>query len=362
MSLRASTWLASHDLRARWPRVLLAASVVAVLSGVAVTMELLARAREEAVSARVDAMGPPLSVAPLGTTAEALGRLDLGGRSLPPDTEHAVESVLGSSLRRVEARLVLAVHVAGRNVPFVGLRAVEAGGASPPGLVAGSEVGRWLPAGARVALGGDAFQVTHVAPEAGSIEDASLTVPLEVAQRLAGGAGVNELRVYLRAGVDVEEVGRRLRAAIPGAAVVLHDRGSVAGGEVQGSLATHRGAAYAMFAVVALLCLLIAAQLDAFERRVELATLSALGTPASAVVAVLVIRSVAAGALGATAGTVMAMAVAALQDPVGAAAWPRWWPVGGAAVASATVVALLASLGIGLAAAARDPVADLQEG
>lgn len=363
MSLRSGAWLAAHELRVRWPRVLLAAAVVAMLSGAAVTMELLARAREEAIAARIDAMGPPLSVVPAGTTAEALGRYELGAARLPPRSADEVASALGSLARRVEPRLLAGVAVQGRRVPLVGLprAAWPADLTEGAGLIAGAELGRLLPVGSPIPLGATVVQVTRVAQPAGSIDDTALFAPLAAVQRLDGGTAVNELRVYLRAGVAPERARSRLQGAVAGATVVVHDRGAVAGHEAQDSLAAHRAAAYAMLAGVALLALLIAAQLDAAERRVELATLVAIGAPSSGILSALVLRTAVTAAAGAALGATGGVVAAALQDPAVSSAWMRWWPVGCAAVAAGVAVSVLASAGVGLAALLRDPVADLQD-
>lgn len=363
MSVRAGAWLAVRELRARWPRMLLAAAVVAALSGAAVTMELLARAREEVVAARIDSMGPPLTIVPAGTTAEALGRYDLGEALLPSRAAADAAAELGPALRLVEARLVLGTMMEGRRVPLVGLPRGRWPGDLPPasGILAGAELGRSMPVGTSVPLGAGSLAVARVAAPAGSIDDVAMFVPLEVAQRVARTTAVNEMRVYLRAGVSPEDAERRLRRAIAGAAVIRHDRGSVAGSEAQASLAAHRGAAYAMLAGVALLCLLIAAHLDAAERRVELATLVAIGTPSAGILSALLLRSVFTGAAGAAFGAVLGMGLAVTQDPLLSSAWPRWWHVGAVAVGCAAAVAALASLGVGIAALLRDPVADLQE-
>ena len=149
MSVRAGAWLAVRELRARWPRMLLAAAVVAALSGAAVTMELLARAREEVVAARIDSMGPPLTIVPAGTTAEALGRYDLGEALLPSRAAADAAAELGPALRLVEARLVLGTMMEGRRVPLVGLPRGRWPGDLPPasGILAGAELGRSMPVG-----------------------------------------------------------------------------------------------------------------------------------------------------------------------------------------------------------------------
>jgi hypothetical protein len=365
VSLRAGAWLAARELRARWPRVLLAAGVVAVLAGAAVTMELLARAREEAIADRIDAMGPPLTVVPAGTTSEALSRYDLGGAVLPPGAYAHVRAAAGGALRRAEGRLVLEAEVGDRRLPLVGLPP-EAWPEDLPdanaGVLAGAELGRTMPEGTSFALGGEEVSIARVLPPAGSIDDAALFVPLAAAQRLAPTDGLNEVRVYLRAGEDPAAIEARLRVGVAGAVVVRHDRGEVAGGEAQSSLAAHRKAAYAVLALVALLCLLIAAHLDASERRLELATLVAIGAPASGILAAIVLRTAITGAAGALLGTAAGIVAAAAQDPAASSAWSRWLFVGGSAVVAAVLAGAAASLAVGIVSVLRDPVRDLQEG
>jgi hypothetical protein len=232
---------------------------------------------------------------------------------------------------------------------------------APDAALAGAELGRTMPEGTSFPLRGETVSIARVAAPTGSIDDVALFVPLAAAQRLAGGDGVNELRVYLRAGEDPVQAEGRLRAALSDATVIRHDRGTVADGETHASLAAHRGAAYALLAAVALLCLLIAAHLDASERRLELATLVAIGAPSTGILSALVLRTAVTGAAGALLGTAAGIAVAAGQDPGVASAWLRWLPVGGTALLGAVTVGVVASVGVGIASLLRDPVADLQE-
>jgi hypothetical protein len=359
----AGIWLGARELRVRWPRILLAAAVITVLGSAAVTMELLARAREEAIAARIDFMGPPITVVPAGVTSEALGRYDLGSALLPSGTPGTIAAVLGSALRRAEPRLVLGTMVNGRRVPLVGLGGQGQLGGAPAasGVLAGAEIARSLPEGVSIPLGQEMTILAGTLPPTGSIDDAALFVPLPVAQRLIGAGAINEVRVYLRAGVEAQVVAERLEAALPGTAIIRHDRGSVAGSEAQASLAAHRQAVYAVLGAVALLCLLIAAHLDAAERRLELATFVAIGAPPGAILSALLLRSVVTATVGAGIGAAVGVAVAAGQDAAASGAWHRWLGVAGAAVACAVAMAVLASVAVGVPALRRDPVRDLQE-
>lgn len=355
--MSAAAWLVLRELRARWRRVALAAAVVASLAGAAAAMELLARAREDAVAARVDAMGPALTVVPAGTTAGALARGELDGRALPDDAPARVAAVLGSELRRAEARLVLTRAVAGAPTPVIG-----AEDASAAGVLVGAELVARIGAAPTLALDGEALPVAGVRPATGGIEDVALTLPLERAARLRGAPGrSNELRLYLRPGVDPRDAERRLGAAGLGAAVIRHDRGPVAASELPGSLARHRGAAYAVLAVAAALCLLIVAHLDATERRVEIATLVAMGAGRASIVGALVGRSVLVAAAGGALGAAAGLALAAASDPGSAGVLLRHASTAVLPVVAAAGLAAIAAAPTALVAALRDPVPALQE-
>jgi hypothetical protein len=103
--------------------VALAGLVIAAIAATVTAMELVARAREEAVAAQIDAMGPALTVVPRGTSAGALARYELGEGALPAGVEEAVQGALGSDLRSIERRLVVHREVAGARVPVVGVEA-----------------------------------------------------------------------------------------------------------------------------------------------------------------------------------------------------------------------------------------------
>lgn len=359
--MRAALWLAARELRVRWRRVTLAAAAVAALAAAATTLELLGRAREEAVAARVDAMGPALTVVPAGVGAGELARHELGGRQLPADAAARVERALGAELRGVERRLVVRRTVAGLDVPVLG---VEEGEGPPPAgaALAGAELARRLGDAAAVELDGRTLRLAGARPSTGDADDLALVLPLAVVQALEAAPGAaSALRLYLRAGVSPRAAEARLAAAGLDAAVIRHDRGDVAGGELQGSLARHRRVAQGVMALVAALCLLVVAHLDAAERRVEIATLVAIGAPRAAIMGALVGRSALVAAAGAAAGIAAGYALAAAQDPAVAGALSRHWAVGAGALAAAVGLAVLAAAPTGVAEACRDPVPSLQE-
>jgi putative ABC transport system permease protein len=360
----AALWLASREVSVRRRNVALAAAVVAALTGAVNAMELVARAREEAVAASIDAMGPTLTVVPRGTTPGALARLQLSG-VLPGRAIDEVIATLGADLRTVEERLVLTETVAGGNAPVIGVNwAVVSpvpAAASLDVALLGSELARRLGPAGTIDVGGRPFRVAGVMPSTGSAEDVAVLLPLEAAQALPSAPAANELRVYLRAGVQPRDAQQRLRRALPGAEVIRLDRGEVADGETQASLVKHRSVAYVVMGVVAALCLVIAAHLDAAERRIELATLTAIGASRGTLLGLLLSRSALVAAAGAVTGTVAGGAIAVAQDPVVAGAILRSGPFALACIASAVGLGLAAAAPTAFAWTLRDPVPELQE-
>lgn len=362
---RAAAWLAGRELAARRGRVALAALVVASVSAAVTASELVARAREDAVAAQVDAIGAALTVAPAGTTAGALARRDLAG-ALPPATEARIRAALGRDLRALERRLVLRREVSGTVRPVVGIEpgTLGEGRPAPGAALVGAELGRLLDRPGFVSVEGRAYRVAGALPSTGGADDLALFLPLDSARALAGGVGPNELRLFLRAGVAPRDAERALRAAASGAAVLRSDRGEVADRETHGALARHRAAAYAVMAAVALVCLLVAAHLDAAERRVELATLVAIGASRRTVLASLLLRSALVALAGAGAGVLggAALAVAAGPDRGVGAVLAGAWPLLASVAAAAATLGALAAAPTAVATVSRDPVRALQEG
>lgn len=354
--MRAAAWLATRELRARWRRVVLAGAGIAALAAAATAMELLARAREDAVSVRIDLIGPALTVVPPGTTAGALARAELGDRVLPAATRARVAAALGSELRRAEPRLILK-----RNIGRLPTTVIGVEGATGGALV-GAELASRLGNAAVVEIDGIPVPVDGVRPETGGIEDVAITLPLATAAALAGaGAGINALDLYLASAVDAGIAERRLAVTGLDAAIVRHDRGEVATRELPGSLARHRHVAYALFALAAALCLIIVAHLDASERRIEIATLVAIGAGRASIVGALVGRSMVVAAVGAAVGVATGFVVAVAQDPSTLGALVRHPGVLLLPIIASGALAGVAAAPTAFVAAVRDPVPSLQE-
>jgi hypothetical protein len=350
------------ELAARGKRCALAGAVVAALAGAVTATELVARDREAAVAKQIDAIGPALTIVPRGTTPGTLARYEIAG-VVPSETEAAVRRALGGQLRAIERRVVIHREVAGARRPVVGVETFVGSEKIPAPEVAsiGAELGRSIPVGARLQVGRREFEVARVLPSTGSVEDLSVFLPIDDVRGLGGVDGVNELRLFLAPGVSVRDSEARLGWAAPAATVIRADRGEIADGEMQESLARHRGSAYAVMAAVGVLTLLIAAHLDAAERRVELATLVAIGASAWTVIGGILGRSAVVGGAGSAVGAMVGVAIAAANATPDAAGMQA----GGLAACIAgagLLTGLLAATPTALVCVARDPVRALQDG
>lgn len=356
----AALWLARRELAARGKRFALAAAVVAAVAAAVTAIELVAQAREAAIAAQIDTVGPPLTLVPRGVTASALARYEIDG-ALPSETEEVVRRALGWRLRAVERRIVLHREIAGARRSIVGVDAFAADAPAPGNAAVGSELGRGIEIGSTITIEGHSFRVARALPSTGSVEDFGIFLGMGDLRVLASTQGINELRVFLAAGVSPSDAAAQLARAAPAATVVRTDRGPVADRDMQESLARHRGVAYAVMAAVAGLALLIAAHLDATERRVELATLVAIGASAGTVVGALLVRSGLVAGVGATAGALGGIAAAIALGPARALA-PITWALAVAVVGAGVCVGAAAALPTALSSVARDPVRELQEG
>lgn len=310
-------WLVRRDLLARRKTTLMAGLLVGSAVALCATLELSARAREASTAAVVDLMGPPLRVVAAGVSSLELARFsptDAVSENLALTLERHVPAI-----RSVEPRLLARLPVGETLRGVVGIdprRVVAAAPAlrrlGPHDVVLGQTVGRVLAkdVGQTLELGADAFRIRAVLPPQGASDDDTIFVRLAALQSIVGRPGsASELRVYLRAGSQSQAVAGQLRRLLPGLVVLHADRGQIADRELGGTLAAHRHALYLATAVAVLLCLLLLALLDGDERRVEMATLVAVGGTGVSVLRHLTLRAVVIAAGGAFAGLAVAAIV-----------------------------------------------------
>lgn len=355
--MRTGTWLALRDLRARAGRTAQAAALVAVAAGLAAGLELVARGREEAASLRIDGVGPALRVVPQGLGGSDLARLDFGDRFLPEEAGSRVADSLGPDLRESRSRLVVQRRVMGRTVPVIGTA-----GAAGTGLELGAALAEAWRNPTTIDLGAGPRAVQAVRETTGAAEDGAVFISLQEAQQLSGRLGVNDLQVFLRAGVPPGAAAARLESAGLAAKVVLGGRGAPADVEVHGALARGRRLAQSVLALLVGLGLAVMAHLDAAERRCEIATLRAVGAGACTVWWAIVARSVAVGGAGGLVGALAGVAFTAAQDPSAAALTSTVASVTAFVAAACALLGALAAGPTAVVMARRDPVPWLQEG
>lgn len=363
--MSAALWLAWKELAVRRGRLVFSAGVVAAAVALSAATELVSRAREEAVAAQLDQIGPALQIVPEGVTGSALARHQLGNRMLPPGIVAALRGFDG--IRIAEARLVIDGQVADRPAPVVGL---SSGGRSGLGKLEPGEValGSALAerSGARVGesvlVGQERYRVASIVPSTAGADDLAAYLPLEVLQKAIGAPGaLNEVRLQVRPPTSPQAAEASIRAALAGVQVVRPERGEAADGGVQGSLERYRRLVYLVTAAVAGACLLIAAHLDASERRVEMATLVAIGGSAWTVLRAITARSAMVGAIGAVAGFAVGTAAAWLLTSEAATVFTAGSRLLLPALGLAALLGALAASPAALAAAWSDPTGDLQE-
>jgi hypothetical protein len=356
--VRAALWLAARELSVRKRRAAIAAAVVAAATALVAATEVLARAREEAIARDLDAMGPSIRIVPFGALPAGPTAEDPGRETLADGVADIAARALGRDLRRLEGRLTLPRD---RDRPAVIGVAPDAIGLATGDAAAGAVLAERIGVGASVVVAGRNFRVARALPPGATAEDLALFLRLDDVQAAVGSNGVNELRIHLAPGAHPGEAVQRLRAAaIPGRVVPIA-RGEVAERDAHESLARHRVALYAFTGVVAAIALLVAAHLDASERRTELATLVAVGASPGSVVSMAVARSLLVAAAGALSGSVIGMVVPAIRDPAAAAGAVRALPALLAAVAAAMGLGVAAAIPSAVLSARRDPVADLQD-
>jgi hypothetical protein len=333
-------------------------------------MELLQRAREAAVAAQIDLAGPPLTVLPAGRTSADLSRFDFGSDGLSGDAVERLTRDVSSLVRAVDPRLVGHVAIAGEPTAVVGVdpaRVVSPhailGGLAPDEVAVGALVAaqRRTALGDAMAVAGGTLRVVAVLPTVGRSEDLAVYLHLDTARRLLDTEQVaNAVGIFPRAGVAPLVIASEIRRSEPALALAMEDRGSVAEAELGDVLARYRGTFYAIASLVVAIAILVWSFLDAAERRLELATLVALGTSWTTLLALLSLRAATAATLGGVAGYAFG-ALVALSWDAAVAAPIVWDPVLALTVsAGSAALGVLGALPASVAAAGADHVRALQ--
>lgn len=367
-----SLWVAWAELWARKRYFVASAALVAAAVALFSATELISRAREAAVASQIDYLGPTLRLVAAGVSSSELARFELGDKLIPVRTVWQLRSALSDWLRASEGRLLVMDTVDTVKSPIIGmapdggfgaLAAVQNLGASE--VLLGADLARRLrkTVGQRVSFLGRRWQVQAILPPLGGAEDLAVIVNLSALQKVRGvGANVNEIRLYATPGAEIAEASAILRSTYPDLNILQGaDRGDPAEGQTIATLQRHRAVAYSLTALAVAIGLMIAAYLNAAERRVEMALVVAMGGTNLSALAILVARAALIGVVGALAGYVLGAAVAVAQDP-GAGLSMAWsWTQPAAAMMTATILSMAASVPVSVQVSWQDHVRFLQE-
>jgi len=372
--MQAGFWLARRDLRGRPGSFLAGSLVVAVIVSLGVAAEVILRAKGQAVRTEIDRMGPALRLVPAGNTGSDLARFDLGPAAFDQRMMDDLRAAIAPLCRVLDGRLVVRETIQGRSTPVIGV--------DPDGSFAshgnfseleegrvwlGSELARTLMSqpGEELVLGGRAARIAGILGETASADDLAAFVPLEPLQRALGREGaVNLIDVYPRQGVEPAEVIERLDPWRSRVHVLEMDRGRSSTSSIarmEAGLERHRRAWYGVSAFVLALCIFIWSHLNAVEKRIEVATLVALGCGRGSVLLLLATQAAAVGAAGTLLGYGLGALIALAQDHDGARNFVFSLKLLSAMELGAVLACVLGALPAGLLAGLREHAAVLQE-
>ncbi len=322
--MKPTFWLAWRELMSRKTAFATGLAMVGVAVSLCAGTELVARSREAAIAADIDQIGPALRLIPAGKTVSDLARFELGTITFHERDASKLRAELSRWVRAVEGRLLLKVPVEGRMVSAIGIDPKRV--LSPfdaltrlhdEDIAFGSGLAQKLgkSEGDQIVIKGMPFRVSTVLTETASADDLALYMSLGTMQALFQRAGsINEMRVYPLPGAPVERIASYLSANHKGINVLKTFRGEIAEGGMNQSLLQHRRVLYVITATVIAFCILVWSYLNAGERRLEMATVVAVGGTPVTVLSMLVVRAAIVGLLGAFAGYAVGATMSLVQD------------------------------------------------
>ena len=165
-------------------------------------------------------------------------------------------------------------------------------------------------------MNGLRFTIAEILPQTASSEDLALFMSFKKMLPLFGFTDhvTNEIRIYPTPGIKLDTIVAKLKSEFPGVSVINMYRGDVAEHEMNDSLSRNRLALYYIVAIVIALCIAIWSYLNLNERRVEIATLIAIGGTNITIITVLICRAAVVGILGAITGYLVSVIMVMLQD------------------------------------------------
>lgn len=366
-----SLWLSVQELTKRRLGTAIATGIIALAVAFAAGLELVARAREAAVAADLDQIGPAIRIIPRGKTARDLARFEL--ESAPFDTKDVrrLRRECRSSVSSIVGRLSLKVPFRNRMIPVVGI--------APHGVIAPFDDFRRLTAGnvligpelasdigvsqgQRITLQGRSFEILAVLPETASEDDTAVFVHLRQLQRMFSLPGrLNEMRIFPAAGADIDVLAASIAARHPELTTLTTQRGDTAERSMHGMLRDHRRVLYLVTGVVIAISVLIWSYMNGTERRLELATLVAVGGSAWTVVLMILTRGALLGVFGAVFGFLAGFAISLGQDVESTIRVLPAFDLAGIVVLTTAVLSATGALPAAALVAVQDPVKALQD-
>lgn len=369
--MKAALWIAWRELKGRGFRLFLNISLVSMAVALCIAMELISMARENAVAAKIDNIGPAFKLFPKDVKPIDFARYNTGKSAFPEQTVADLRSELSRRVRAVEGRLLFRDSLQGSSVPVIGidpenvispfeaLKHLEHGKAA-----IGLELARTLGTGkdSVLILGSNSLKISSVLPASGNSEDLAIFISLSQAQQISGlKSAVNEIRIFPYPGSSLEEMEAFLRTEAGQFNVLETSRGEVADEKVKDSLHLYRTVLYIIAVLVVGIGLMIGTCLNMRERKLELATLFAIGSTGSSVLSALILRSIIVGLFGAAFGYALGALFALVQD-FGSAIGSVWsLKLILITLAGTTGISVLATIPVTVSAVFSNHVSILQE-
>jgi len=363
--------LSFQELTKRRLGTAIAAGVIALAVAFAAGLELVSRAREAAVAADLDQIGPAIRIIPHGKTARDLARFELQSAPFHSTDVRRLRRELRSSASSIEGRLSLKVPFRSRLIPVVGVvpetviapfeefRRLAEGR-----LLIGAELATELGVsqGQEIRLQGQSFEVLAVLPAMASEEDTAVFVPLRQLQRIFSLPGAfNELRVFPAPGADVDALAVSIAARHADMTPLTTQRGEKAEQSMHAALRDHRRVLYLVTGVVIALSVLIWSYINGSERRLELATLVAVGGSAWTVVSMILTRGALLGVFGAILGFLAGVAISLGQDAESTLRILPALDLAGITIVTSMILSAVGALPAAGLVAVQDPVKVLQD-
>ncbi len=318
-------WLSWQELSGRRIVFGINVMIIALLIALPVTLDLMDRARQSTIEARIDYMGPSLSLVPKGISSSDLVKAELRGLTF----SHIVNEGIGRDhttlLRAAEARLITRISINGKSIPVVGMDFKDV--YSYPfsqymikenevllGEVAAKKLSRLK--GDEVRIGQSLFTVAGIMETTAGIDDVSIFISLPVLQEMTGQKGrVNEIRLFPRSDAALKELKHELSDYLTVLNIVDSYRGEVAEKEIDTTLQAYHKAIYTAAFILIALCIIISTYINLDSRKAEISTVYTLGAGKGIIFNVLTFRTIWISFLGSVAGHLFALIATLIQDP-----------------------------------------------